>query len=205
MSDSSFIDSKVRTGQRRIEALVLGASAGGLQALAEILEGLPADFRLPLLVVQHIPADAPSRLAEVFALKTALRVKEVDDKDALSPGTLYFAAPDYHLLVEADFSLSLSQDEPVRFSRPSIDVLFESAAQVWGPHVAGVLLSGASDDGATGLHAIHLAGGLSIVQDPLEALVDTMPRAALARFTPDYVLPVKEIHRLLCKLETSHV
>lgn len=202
MNDASTHTSET---PQRIDAVVVGGSAGGLQALAEIVAGLPRSFRLPLLVVQHIPPDSPSRLAEVFGNKTGLRVKEVDDKDPVTAGTLYFAAPDYHLLVESDFSLSLSQDEAVRFSRPSIDVLFGSAAEAWGARVAGILVSGASDDGAIGLHAIHLAGGLTIVQDPEEALIDTMPRAALLRFTPNHILPLRDIHRLLCKLERAHV
>ena len=139
--------------------------------------------------------------AEIFGRRTRLRVKEADDKDAVSSATLYFAAPGYHLLVERDRSLSLSQDDAVHFSRPSIDVLFESAADVWGPQVAGVLLTGANEDGAAGLEAIHRVGGLTVIQDPAEAAVPTMPRAALQRFAPDYILPLRDIHRLLRELE----
>ncbi len=138
---------------------------------------------------------------EIFARRTRLRVKEAEDKDPLSSGMLCFAAPGYHLLVEGDRSLSLSQDDAVHFSRPSIDVLFESAADVWGPQVAGVLLTGANEDGAAGLEAIHRVGGLTVIQDPAEAAVPTMPRAALQRFAPDYILPLRDIHRLLRELE----
>lgn len=184
-----------------VEAVVIGTSAGGLAALSVLVAGLEATFRLPLLVVQHIPSGVPTQLAEIFQRKTGLHVKEADEKEAVRGGTLYFAAPGYHLLVEQDTSLSLSQDDSVHFSRPSIDVLFESAADAWGERVAGILLTGANEDGAAGLEAIHRAGGLTIVQDPDEAEVDSMPRAALQRFAPDYILPLRDIHRLLRELE----
>lgn len=187
--------------QPPIEAVVIGTSAGGLAALSALVEGLGRDFPLPLLVVQHVPDNVPTQLAEIFARRTALRVKEADEKEPVVAGTLYFAAPGYHLLVERDFSLSLSQDEPVHFSRPAIDVLFESAADAWGPRVAGILLTGASEDGAAGLVAIQEAGGLTVVQDPAEAEVPTMPLAALQRLAPDYILPLRDIHRLLRELE----
>ncbi|MBB3102946.1 chemotaxis protein CheB [Azomonas macrocytogenes] len=185
----------------QVDAVVIGASAGGLQALTVLVEGLSSRFRLPLLVVQHIPPHGSSCLVSVFQNKTKLRVKEVDEKELVSPGTLYFAAPDYHLLVEEDYCLSLSQCEAVNFSRPSIDVLFESAVDAWGERLVGILLTGASEDGAAGLEKVHWAGGLTIVQEPTEAQVATMPRAALQRFTPDFILPLREIHRLLCELE----
>ena len=152
-------------------------------------------------MVQHVPANGPTHLAEIFGRRTRLRVKEADDKDAVSGATLYFAAPGYHLLVERDRSLSLSQDDAVHFSRPSIDVLFESAADAWGAQLAGLLLTGANEDGAAGLEAIHRCGGLTVVQDPAEAAVPTMPRAALQRFAPDFILPLRDIHRLLRELE----
>lgn len=187
--------------QPPVEAVVIGTSAGGLAALSVLVAGLEATFRLPLLVVQHIPSGVPTQLAEIFQRKTGLHVKEADEKETVRGGTLYFAAPGYHLLVEQDTSLSLSQDDSVHFSRPSIDVLFESAADAWGERVAGILLTGANEDGAAGLEAIHRAGGLTIVQDPDEAEVDSMPRAALQRFAPDYILPLRDIHRLLRELE----
>jgi len=181
--------------------VVIGTSAGGLAALSVLVAGLEATFRLPLLVVQHIPSGVPTQLAEIFQRKTGLHVKEADEKETVRGGTLYFAAPGYHLLVEQDTSLSLSQDDSVHFSRPSIDVLFESAADAWGERVAGILLTGANEDGAAGLEAIHRAGGLTIVQDPDEAEVDSMPRAALQRFAPTTLLPLRDIHRLLRELE----
>ncbi|WP_313328037.1 chemotaxis protein CheB [Stutzerimonas balearica] len=184
-----------------LEAVVIGTSAGGLAALSRLVSGLSSHFPLPILVVQHVPAGTPTQLAEIFQRKTGLRVKEADEKEALRPATLYFAPPGYHLLLESDRSLSLSQDDAVHFSRPSIDVLFESAADALGPALLGILLTGANEDGAAGLAAIHYAGGLTIVQDPAEAEVDTMPRAALQRFAPDYLLPLRDIHQLLRELE----
>jgi two-component system chemotaxis response regulator CheB len=156
---------------------------------------------LPLLMVQHVPPKGPTQLVEIFQRKTDLAVKEARDKEPVHGGTLYFAAPGYHLLVEADMTLSLSQDEAMHFSRPSIDVLFESAADAWGDRVAGILLTGANEDGAAGLESIKQAGGLTIVQEPGEAEVPTMPLAALQRFAPDYILPLRDIHRLLRELE----
>ncbi len=184
-----------------LEAVVIGTSAGGLAALSRLVSGLSSHFPLPILVVQHVPAGTPTQLAEIFQRKTGLRVKEADEKEALRPATLYFAPPGYHLLLESDRSLSLSQDDAVHFSRPSIDVLFESAADALGPALLGILLTGANEDGAAGLAAIHHAGGLTIVQDPAEAEVATMPRAALQRFAPDYLLPLRDIHQLLRELE----
>lgn len=184
-----------------IEAVVIGTSAGGLAALSTLVGGLGAGGRLPLLVVQHVPPNGATQLAEIFRRKTALRVKEAEEKEQLAAGTLYFAAPGYHLLVEEDFTLSLSQDDAVYFSRPSIDVLFESAADAWGPRVAGILLTGANEDGAAGLQAIQQAGGLTVVQDPREAEMPAMPLAALQRMAPDYILPLRDIHQLLRDME----
>ncbi len=184
-----------------VDAVVIGESAGGLAALSALVSGLPPTYRLPLLMVQHVPPTGPTQLADIFRRKTELRVKEADDKETVRSATLYFAAPGYHLLVENDLTLSLSQDEAMHFSRPSIDVLFESAADAWGERLAGILLTGANEDGAAGLDAIRQAGGLTIVQDPDEAEVATMPRAALQRFAPDYLLPLRDIHRLLRVLE----
>lgn len=197
----SAIDAFAKPPARSIDAVVIGASAGGLAALSVLVTGLPHRYRLPLLMVQHVPPAGATMLVEIFQRKTELNVREAGDKEPVQGGTLYFAAPGYHLLVEADFSLSLSQDDAMHFSRPSIDVLFESAADVWGERVAGILMTGASEDGAAGLHAIQMAGGLTIVQDPGEAEMPTMPLAALQRFAPDYILPLRDIHRLLRELE----
>ena len=186
---------------RPVDAVVVGASAGGVEALLTIFKDLPADFGLPIIVVLHIPDERRSQLAEVFDRRLSIAVKEAGDKEAIIPGTLYFAAPGYHLSVEDDYSFSFSQEARVHYSRPSIDYLFESAADAYQERLAAILLTGANQDGAQGLETIKLRGGLTIVQDPEEALVATMPQAALDRIQPDYILPLCGIARLLCELE----
>jgi two-component system chemotaxis response regulator CheB len=161
------------------EAVVIGASAGALEALSVILPALPAGFRLPLLVVVHVPPDKRSVLAELFQAKCRIPVREAEDKEPIIDGTIYFAPPDYHLLVETDKGLSLSSDEPVLFSRPSIDVLFESAADAFGDALIAIVLTGANQDGAKGLKAVVEAGGIGLVQDPDGAFASTMPQAAI--------------------------
>jgi two-component system chemotaxis response regulator CheB len=162
-------------------AVVIGASAGAIQALSRILPALPADYPIPVLVVVHIPSDGSDLLATLFQAKCRMAVKEAEDKEPVLPGRIYFGVSDYHLLVEADRSLSLSVDEPVHFSRPSVDVLFESAADAYGPGLVGIVLTGANEDGAEGLRAIALAGGVALVEDPAQAFAPAMPGAALAR------------------------
>ena len=162
----------------RVEAVVIGASAGAIQALSEILPALPADFALPVLAVVHVPPDRKNALSALFARRCLLPVREAEDKEPLAPGTITFAPPNYHMLVETDRTIALSTDEPVHFSRPSIDVLFESAADAFGPNLLAVVLTGANEDGARGLLAVARAGGTSLVQDPASAPSPEMPRAA---------------------------
>ncbi len=159
-------------------AVVIGASAGAVQALLTILPGLPANFALPIVVVVHVPPDRDNALASLLQAKCALPVKEAEDKEPIVGGTIYFAPADYHLLVEAGGSLALSTDEPVNYSRPSIDVLLESAADAYGDGLVGMVLTGANHDGAAGLRAIYDAGGVAIVQDPTDAYATAMPKAA---------------------------
>lgn len=161
------------------EAVVIGASAGAVEALSALLPALPSDFSLPVLTVVHLPSDRKSILANVLKSKCKVDVREVEDKEPMEAGTVYFAPPDYHLLVEADHRLSLSSEAPVLFSRPSIDVLFESAADTFGPALIGVILTGANSDGARGLKAVTDAGGVGLVQRPDQAQAKTMPQAAL--------------------------
>lgn len=182
------------------EAVVIGASAGALQALSAILPALSADFPLPIMIVVHVPPDRRSILSELFQSKCRIRVKEAEDKEPIAAGTIYFAPPDYHLLVEAGRTLALSSDEPVLFSRPSIDVLFESAADVYGAGLVGVVLTGANHDGAMGLLAIAEAGGTALVQEPGDAFASAMPEAALATVPGASVLRVQEIAGRLTSL-----
>lgn len=185
----------------RVEAIVIGASAGGVEALLTILGPLRAGFALPIVVVLHLPDERRSHLAEVFERRVAMPVLEAHDKTPIEPGTLYFAGPGYHLSVEQDRTFSLSLEDRVHYSRPAIDYLFESAADVFGPALAAVLLTGANRDGATGVARVKQRGGLTIVQDPQDAQVATMPLAALDSHQPDHILPIRGIGRLLVELE----
>ncbi len=184
-----------------VEAIVIGASAGGVEALLTILSPLREGFALPIMVVLHLPEARRSQLAEVFARRVAMPVLEAIDKTRVEAGTLYFAGPGYHLSVEQDRSLSLSLEPRVHHSRPAIDFLFESAADAYGPTLAAVLLTGANQDGARGLAQVKQRGGLTIVQDPEEAQIATMPQAALDLHQPDYILPIRGIGRLIVELE----
>lgn len=167
------------SNHKKIQALVIGGSAGAVGALLRVLPSLPEDYPLAVMIVVHLPPDCDSTLASLLNNRCRLSVKEAEDKEPIRAGTAYLAPPNYHLLVEPDFHLSLSQDEPVFYSRPAIDVLFESAADAYGDSLAGVILTGASKDGARGLHALCEAGGLAFVQTPETAEAATMPQAAL--------------------------
>jgi two-component system chemotaxis response regulator CheB len=173
-------------------AVVIGGSAGALEVLRLIVRELPPSLACPVVILIHLPSHS-SGLAELLGSDTSLVVKQAEDKEPMVAGTIYIAPPGYHLLIESQRAFALSVDPPVHFSRPSIDVLFETAADVYGARLIGVLLSGASEDGATGLQEIHAAGGTTIVQSPLSAEVAIMPAAALALFEPTYVWSPNDI------------
>jgi len=184
----------------RLEAVVIGGSAGSIEALSVMLPALPADLRASVFVVLHLPRERPSLLCEIFQPSCAVPLREAHDKETVEPGTVYFAPPDYHLLIDLGPSLALSVDEPVHFSRPSIDVLFESAADAYGERLLGILLSGANSDGAQGLSAVQALGGTTVVQDPDSAPMAFMPESAMRACTPDHVLPPQRIASLLTTL-----
>lgn len=183
------------------QAVVIGTSAGAVQVLSQILPHLPEGYPLPVLVVVHVPAD-PSGLVALFGTRCAIPVREPEDKEPIAPGTVYFAPPGYHMLVEDDRSIALSLDEPVLFSRPSIDVLFQSAADSYGAALVGVVLTGASEDGAAGAAAIIAAGGTVLVEAPEHAFAATMPRAACARCPTAQPLSLDAIADYLVHLGT---
>jgi len=187
-----------------VRIAVIGASAGGVDALLTLLTGLPAGWRLPIVVVLHLPEQYQSHLPEVFSQRLPFTVREAEDKLPVAEGTLYFAPSGYHLSIESDLCFSLSCEPPVLFSRPAIDILMSSAADAYGSALAGILLTGANEDGARGLLHIHEAGGLTVVQDPAEAPVPMMPLAALALHEPDHVLRLGEIRALLMQLDSTH-
>jgi two-component system, chemotaxis family, protein-glutamate methylesterase/glutaminase len=164
---------------RRVELVVIGGSAGAIEVLREVLRRLPANFGSAIAIVVHLPPEGPNLLAEVLASPGAPPMKMAEDKEPIAPGIIYLAVPDYHLLVEAGRTFALSLDERVHFSRPSIDVLFESAAQAYGPALMGIILSGANADGAAGLKAIGDRGGITVVQSLESSEMVAMPAAAL--------------------------
>jgi two-component system, chemotaxis family, protein-glutamate methylesterase/glutaminase len=180
--------------------VVIGASAGGSNALLKILPVFPADYPLPIVIVQHLHPLQESAGLLYRNSGCVLTLKEAEEKDVLRPGFVYFAPPNYHLLIEDDKTFSLSIDPKINYTRPSIDVLFESAVDAFGDQVIGVLLSGANQDGANGLLRIKLRGGMTIVQDPDEAEVGYMPKSAIELGQPAYVLEAAEIAPLLLKL-----
>ena len=183
------------------ELVVIGASVGGLEAVGRVLAGLPEGFALPIAVAQHrAPSSADGDLPSMWQRETALRVCEPEDKTPIAPGTVYVAPADYHLMVETRGQFALSTDAPVLWARPSIDVLFQTAADAYGEGVIGVILTGASHDGSAGLSAIRRRGGCALVQKPSTAECDVMPSAALAATNVNHVLELGEVGRILAAL-----
>ena len=181
------------------ELVVIGTSWGGLHALRRVLGGLPAKFDVPVVVVQHRHRDSDQLLVSLLQDHTTLNVAEVEDKSELVPGGIYVAPAEYHVLVEVGH-LALSTEEPVRYSRPSIDVTFESAADAYGSRTIGVIMTGANDDGARGLRRIADRGGAAIVQDPATAESAVMPAAALKLVPEAKVTTVEEMGKMIASL-----
>lgn len=182
--------------------VVIGTSWGGLTALSTIVAGLPGDFPLPICIVQHRSKDSDALLVGLLQDLTSLTVRDAEDKEPLCPRTIYIAPPDYHMLVETEY-ISLTVDSPVRFSRPSIDVLFKSASDTFGASATGVVLTGANEDGAAGLARIVSRGGKALVQDPKTAESPVMPLSALRAVPGARVAPLEEISAELVKLVTA--
>lgn len=176
----------------RYDLVVMGTSTGGLHALTRLLSGLPANFPLPIAIVQHRSRDSDERLSLLLRGASLIPVYEAEDKEPLRGPGVYLGPPDYHLLIEPD-SIALSTEEPVAYSRPSIDVLFESAAYSHGSGVIGVLLTGANQDGTRGLQRIKARGGYVIVQNPDSAESAFMPKHAVKNLLPDRVLNLEQI------------
>ena len=181
------------------ELIVIGTSWGGLQAIEILLSGLPKDFPLAIAIAQHRQRNAGDLLCDLLQRHSVLPVLEVEDKVAIAPGHVYLAPADYHLLVEpGNFALSI--EAPVLYSRPSIDLLFESAADAYTDRAIGVILTGANKDGSQGLATLKRRGGLAIVQEPSEAESSSMPTAAIAATQVDYILPLTKISSCLINL-----
>ena len=182
------------------DAVVLGVSAGGLKALTILFTELKDSFKLPVLLVQHLHAHSDDYLVRHLAAVNKMTIKEADEKERIRENTVYIAPPNYHMLVEDDRTISLTIDERVNFCRPSVDVLFDTAAEVYEEKLIGIILTGANEDGARGMRLVHKAGGTTIIQNPKTAEVDTMPRSVLKYFKPDYILNLKDIARFLNKI-----
>lgn len=188
------------TPHSNFDVVVMAASAGGIGALSKVLSELPADFPVPIVVVQHLDPRHRSLLAEILARRTPLRVRQASQGEKLEAGTVSIAPPDHHVLANADGTLSLTQSELVHFVRPSADLLFESAAGSYRNRVIAVVLTGTGSDASMGVRAVRAVNGTVIVQDPEEAEFGAMPRAAMAAGGADFVLPLAEIAAALVTL-----
>jgi two-component system chemotaxis response regulator CheB len=186
--------------KNRIKTVIMGGSAGSLSVLFEVLPALNSDLNTTIILVLHRKNSGDSSLSDLLAIKTVLPVKEIDDKDPVLPGNIYLAPADYHVLIEKDFSFSLDISEKVNFSRPSLDVTFESAAEAFGSSLAAILLSGSNNDGTAGLKAVQDAGGIIIVQNPETAGMAYMPQYAINNLDVDYILNAKDISALINSL-----
>ena len=184
----------------QFEAVVIGSSAGGIKALTSVLAALPAEFPLPIIIVQHLHPHSDSYLAHILGSKCELKVKQADEKETIHKGIVYIAPPNYHLLIEEDYTFSLSIDAPVNFARPAVDVLFETAIYAYQNKLIGIILTGANSDGGKGSQKIKQAGGYMIVQDPKTAEADAMPKAAIAATEVDKILPIEQIGPYLLHL-----
>jgi two-component system, chemotaxis family, protein-glutamate methylesterase/glutaminase len=184
----------------KYEAIVIGVSSGGMNAMKVIFSLLPKNFKTPFIIVQHIGKQSNNKWIELINNTSNICIKEADEKEKIAQGFAYIAPPNYHLLIEKTKTFSLTVDERVNFSRPSIDVLFESAAEAFKNKLIGVILTGSSIDGTSGLKRIKECGGVTIVQDPATAESDYMPASAIAAIQVDYILPLEGIIDLLIKM-----
>lgn len=188
----------------KAEAIVMGVSSGGMNAMKIMFALLPGNFTIPIVVVQHLSSRSDSQWIQLLNDKCELCIKEADEKEKISPGTIYIAPPNYHLLIEKNKTFSLSIDGRVNYARPSIDVLFESAAEAYTDKLIGVVLTGSNNDGTNGIKLIKELGGMAIIQDPATAESAFMPASAMKAIEPDYVLPLEAIAELLVKIDKKN-
>ena len=182
------------------KVVVIGGSAGSIDALMKLFPVLKNPITFVLIIVLHRKNSVDSTLADLFSMKTSIPVSEVEDKDPIEPGKIYVAPADYHLLVEEEGIFALDASEKINYSRPSLDVTYESVAEIYGSAAIGILLSGANADGTDGLNAMKKAGALTIVQDPATAQTPFMPHHALQHVKIDFVFSVEEIAQFLNRL-----
>ncbi|WP_026889857.1 chemotaxis protein CheB [Clostridium beijerinckii] len=184
----------------KYRAIVIGASAGGMDAIKKILITLPRSFAAPVIIVQHLNSHSNGYIVKYLKELCKINVKEADEKEGILPGNVYIAPPNYHLLIEKDETLSLTVDNKENYSRPSIDVLFESAAEVYRYELIGIILTGANKDGSNGLRRIKELGGITIVQDPDTAEAYFMPKSAISTTKVDYILTLDKINAKIIEL-----
>lgn len=188
----------------RYKAVVIGGSAGSFQGITRILSGIPENFSLPIIMALHRLKHVRNGFTEALSIKSIKPVREPCDKENIKRGEVYLAPANYHLSIELGNSFSLSTEEMVNNSRPAIDITLETAAYVYKDKLIGILLSGANRDGALGMKKIKDRGGLTIVQDPAECMIDTMPNAALQMTQIDHILSIEEITRFLIELDKHY-
>jgi two-component system chemotaxis response regulator CheB len=186
--------------KHRFKTVIIGGSAGSLTVLFEVLPVLDPNLKTSIILVLHRKNSGDSSLSDLLSSKTVLPVKEIDDKDPVLPGTIYLAPADYHVLIEKNYYFSLDVSEKINFSRPSLDVTFESAADAFGTSLTAILLSGSNNDGTAGLKAVQEAGGMIIVQKPETANMAYMPQHAINNLSVDYILDTKEISSFINSL-----
>jgi len=186
------------------EAIVIGVSSGGMNALKFIFATLPAGFSIPIIIVQHVSPRSDNEWIKVLNENSNLTIKEADEKEKIEQGNVYIAPANYHLLIEEDKTFSLTIDERVNYARPSIDVLFETAAEAYKNKLIGMVLTGSNNDGTLGIKRIKECGGLAIIQDPVTAESSYMPASAIAAIDPDYILSLEEIIELIKKIDKKN-
>jgi two-component system, chemotaxis family, protein-glutamate methylesterase/glutaminase len=190
-------------GKKKYHAIIIGGSAGSIEITAEILHHLPAQISPAIIIVIHRMRNTKSNIERLFLSGLKIKhIKEADEKEEIRPGHIYIAPANYHLLIDENKTFTLDYSELVNFSRPSIDVTMESAAAVFKDKLIAVLLSGANNDGSAGIHAVKQYGGVTIVQEPADAEYEAMPKAAIQKMKPDFILPVEEIKKEILKLIT---
>ena len=182
-----------KSTNKRFDAVVIGVSAGGINALGKLVASFPFGYCMPVFIVQHISPKSENYLVDILRKSTKMAVKEADENEKITNGTIYVAPPNYHMLIDDNQTIALSTEDRISFARPSVDVLFESAAFVYTSKLIGVILTGANKDGASGLKMIKELGGIAIVQNPATAEVNSMPAAAIRATNVDYVLDLEEV------------
>ena len=188
----------------KYEAIVIGVSSGGMNAMKVMFSLLPKEFKTPIIIVQHLGEYSDNYWIKLLNDKSNLSIKEADEKEKIENGNVYIAPPNYHLMIERDKTFSLTVDERVNYARPSIDVLFESAAEAYKNKLIGVILTGSSSDGTAGIKKIKEYGGLTIAQDPKTAESAFMPASAIAAIKVDYILSLEDIIDLLIKTDKQN-